>query len=116
MAPVVTVEQVSGMNPAVIVGASSTTSAEEFKSTWAIRPAVAAVKAQRLVYVDDESLQRPTPRSVEGIARLCAAVDEMRPQLAAAEPAPAVRPAPAAAAPAPAPSPPPAQRPSQYGM
>ena len=123
MAPVVTVEDVNGMNPWVIIGAGSSNTAEEFQAEWAIRPAIAAVQAKRLIYIDEESLQRPTPRTPENLSRLCAALDPMRPQLAGPALVPSTRleaPPPAGAAPQPLPpeqpKPAPGSRPSQYGM
>jgi iron complex transport system substrate-binding protein len=140
-APKITWEALNSKNPYVILGAGSASSPDEFRSNWALRPALAAVKAQRLVYVDDDSIQRPTPRTPEGIARLCDALDRVRTawtegaaqpgaEAQSPRPAPAApstsRPAaarpPAAAVPAPAaprdpdPEPSKPRPPAQYGM
>ena len=99
VAPAVTWEELYQRNPNVIIGAGSASGAEEFRSNWTPRQALTAVKADRLIFLDIETIQRPTVRTPDGIAELCAALDKMRP-------AP--------------PPPPPAQRsadrPSQYGL
>ncbi len=77
-APTVTIEALASKNPYLIVGAGSASSAEEFRSNWAMRAALAAVKAQRMVYIDQDAIQRPSPRSPEAIERLCEAIDRVR--------------------------------------
>src|SRR5690606_16741393 len=62
----------------VILGAGSATDEQEFLDNWEVRTNLNAVKAQRLVFIGDDSIQRPTPRSPEGIARLCEALDKVR--------------------------------------
>lgn len=115
VAPVVSWEDVYEKNPQVIVGAGSAASEREFRDNWLLRPALEAVKLDRLVYVGADTIQRPTTRTPEGIAELCAGLDKVRVGALAA-PAPAQ----AAAAPAkPAQAPAPAQpvrRGSQFGL
>ncbi len=96
-APQVTWEEVYERNPYTVIGAGSASNEEEFKSNWNVRQALSAVKADRLVYVDADSFMRPTPRTPDGIALLCAGLDKVRP----AAPREAARSQ---------------QRPSQYGM
>ncbi len=96
-APQVTWEEVYEKNPYAVVGAGSASSEDEFKSNWTVRQALAAVKANRLVFVDADSFMRPTPRTPDGIALLCAGLDKIRP----AAPREAARSR---------------ERPSQYGM
>ena len=95
-APQVTWEEIYERDPYAVVGAGSASSEQEFRANWTVRQALAAVKADRLVFVDADSFMRPTPRTPDGIAQLCAALDKVRPA-APKEPARA-------------------QRPSQYGM
>jgi iron complex transport system substrate-binding protein len=97
-APQVTIDELYEKDPYVIVGAGSATNAEEFRSNWTVRQGLKAVKDNRLIFVDSEAFQRPTPRTPDGIAQLCSALDTVRPQA----PRQAQPPAP--------------QRPSQYGM
>jgi iron complex transport system substrate-binding protein len=140
-APKVTWEALQTKNPYVIIGAGSASNKAEFRANWALRSGLMAVKAERLVYVDHESIQRPSPRSPEGIAQLCEELDKVRAGwTASADPEPAAEtarvlpdmvprvPAPAAARPVAAPTTPAAvatpkpatpakpRRPSQYGM
>lgn len=79
VAPVVSWEEVYLRNPAVIVGIGSGTTEPEFRANWGIRDTLSAVKGQRLIYVDPDRLQRPTARTPDGIAQLCAALDRVRP-------------------------------------
>jgi iron complex transport system substrate-binding protein len=78
VAPVVSWEQVYARDPDVVVGASSAANAEEFRSNWRTRGTLAAVKANRLVFVDADRIQRLTARTPDGIAALCAAIDRVR--------------------------------------
>jgi iron complex transport system substrate-binding protein len=102
-APQVEIQELYQKDPYVIVGAGSATNLDEFRSNWNVRQGLTAVKNDRLVFVDSDAFQRPTPRTPEGIAQLCTALDTVRPKGPAqqqASPQPAV----------------PGQRPSQYGM
>ena len=102
-APEVSIEELYEKNPYVIVGAGSATNVDEFRSNWTVRQGLRAVKENRLVFIDSDAFQRPTPRTPEGIAELCKALDQVRP----APPRQAQQPAAPAAT---------QQRPSQYGM
>jgi iron complex transport system substrate-binding protein len=77
VAPVVSWEQVYARDPDVVVGASSAASAEEFRANWRSRGTLAAVKAERLVFVDADRIQRLTARTPDGIAALCAGIDSV---------------------------------------
>jgi hypothetical protein len=61
------------------VGASSAASAAEFRDNWRVRSTLDAVKADRLVFVDADRIQRLTARTPDGVAALCAAIDRVRP-------------------------------------
>jgi iron complex transport system substrate-binding protein len=80
VAPLVSWEQVYARDPEVIVGAGSAANAEEFRANWRIRDTLAAVKADRLVFVEADTIQRPTTRTPDGIARLCDRLDRVRPR------------------------------------
>jgi iron complex transport system substrate-binding protein len=80
VAPLVSWEQVYARDPEVIVGAGSAANAEEFRVNWRIRDTLAAVKAGRLVFVEADTIQRPTTRTPEGIATLCDRLDRVRPR------------------------------------
>ena len=78
VAPLVSWEQVYARDPEVIVGAGSAASADEFRANWRNRGTLAAVKAGRLLFVAPDTIQRPTARTPEGIARLCEGLDRLR--------------------------------------
>jgi iron complex transport system substrate-binding protein len=78
VAPVVSWEQVYRRDPEVIVGMSSGTSAEEFRAGWKAHATLSAVKANRLVHVHPDRLQRQTARTPDGIAELCEGLDRVR--------------------------------------
>jgi iron complex transport system substrate-binding protein len=78
IAPPLDWELVYRRDPRAIVGMGAPDRRGEFESRWALRPALAAVRAQRLVYVDADLLQRPTLRLAEGTAALCAGLDRVR--------------------------------------
>jgi iron complex transport system substrate-binding protein len=77
-APKVTWEQVQSKNPMVIVGAGSASSLHEFRANWQLRQTMAAVRDERLLFVTDDKISRLTPRTPEGIAKLCAELDNVR--------------------------------------
>ena len=78
VAPVVPWELLYARDPRVIVGAGSAMSAASFHSDWALRPTLAAVREKRLLFIDADTIQRPTLRLAEGVAQLCAGLDRMR--------------------------------------
>lgn len=77
-APKVSWEAVQSKNPVVIVGAGSASSLGEFRANWQMRQSLAAVKAERLLFVTDDTVSRLTPRTPDGIARLCTEFDQLR--------------------------------------
>jgi iron complex transport system substrate-binding protein len=99
-APQIEMDELYAKDPYVIVGAGSATNLDEFRSNWSVRPGLSAVKDNRLLFIDTDTFQRPTPRTPEAIAQLCAALDTVRP----------------ASPRQPVPVPASTQRPSQYGM
>jgi len=78
IAPQLDWELVYRRDPRVIVGMGEADTRAQFESRWALRPALSAVRAKRLVYVDADLLQRPTLRLAEGVARLCEGIDRVR--------------------------------------
>ena len=77
-APKVTWEEVQSKNPMVIVGAGSASSLGEFRANWQLRQTMAAVRDERLLFVTDDNISRLTPRTPDGIAKLCADLDNVR--------------------------------------
>ena len=78
VAPVVPWELLYARDPRVIVGAGSAMSAASFHSDWALRPTLAAVREKRLLFIDADTIQRPTLRLADGVAQLCAGLDRLR--------------------------------------
>jgi iron complex transport system substrate-binding protein len=77
-APKVSFEDLATKDPWVIVGSGSASGPAEFRANWEKRPSLSAVKANRLLYVIDDTIIRPGPRTPEGIANLCAEMDGIR--------------------------------------
>jgi iron complex transport system substrate-binding protein len=65
-------------DPPVIVGAGSASSEGDFRANWNERATLSAVKAARLLWVDADTIQRPTTRTPEGVSRLCRVLDAVR--------------------------------------
>jgi len=78
VAPLVSWEQLYERDPRAIVGAGSAANADEFRANWKSRATLKAVKEGRLVFVDADTIQRPTVRVAEGVAQLCAGLDRVR--------------------------------------
>ena len=78
VAPQVSWEEVYERDPFVIIGAGSAPGEQEFRGNWKARGTLSAVKAGRLVYVDADTIQRPTTRTPEGIRQLCERLDAVR--------------------------------------
>lgn len=89
VAPTVEWEDLYARNPSVIVGAGSAQDETEFRSNWEIRPGLEAVKENRLVYIANDALLRPSTRVITGIEELCTGLDKFRPKPAPPRPAPA---------------------------
>jgi len=71
LSPVVSREAVLQRAPAVIVGGND---APDMRRTWQSFASLPAVKNNAFVSVDADLLHRPTPRLIEGVAGLCAAI------------------------------------------
>ena len=69
--PVVSREAVLRRAPALIVGGND---APDLRQTWQSFASLPAVKNNAFVSVDADLLHRPTPRLIEGVAGLCAAI------------------------------------------
>ncbi len=78
VAPQVTWEELFARNPDAIVGTGPAQGESGFRSAWAGRTGLEAVRLGRLGYVASRALGRPSARVVEGIEALCLAVDRMR--------------------------------------
>jgi iron complex transport system substrate-binding protein len=75
LSPVVSREAVLRRAPALIVSGSD---APDLRRQWQRFASLPAVKNDAFVRVDADLLHRPTPRLIEGVAELCAAVAPYR--------------------------------------
>ena len=80
VAPTIEWEDLYAKNPSVIVGAGSAADEKEFRDNWTIRAGLDAVRENRLVYVANDALQRPSTRVLSGIEDLCKGLDAFRPK------------------------------------
>lgn len=71
LSPVVSREAVLKRTPALIVGGND---APDLRRLWQSFASLPAVKNNAFVSVDADLLHRPTPRLLEGVAGLCAAI------------------------------------------
>jgi iron complex transport system substrate-binding protein len=65
-------------DPDVVVGGGSAGDRAPFEANWRERPTLSAVKSGRLLYVDPDTIQRPSLRIVEGVRQLCEGLDGFR--------------------------------------
>ena len=78
VAPLVSWEEVYRRDPPVVIGAGSRDGEERFRANWRVRGALAAVRNGRLVFVEADTLQRPTLRLADGVTQLCEGIDRAR--------------------------------------
>lgn len=78
VAPVVSWELVYARDPQAIVGAGSADAAAAFRERWKARPTLAAVKHDRLVFINPDTIQRPTVRLADGVMELCEGLAKLR--------------------------------------
>jgi len=78
VAPQVSWEELFARNPEAILGTGPEEGEAAFRQSWAGRGGLEAVRRGKLAYVASRALGRPSPRVVEGIEALCAAVDRVR--------------------------------------
>jgi iron complex transport system substrate-binding protein len=78
VAPVIPWELVYARDPAAIVGAGSAASAAAFAANWRERSTLPAVKGGRTLFIEADTIQRPTLRLALGVAQLCAGLDRLR--------------------------------------
>jgi len=71
-------DEVAEANPYVILGVNSANNAQEFQANWTSHYNLAAVQAGRVLYIESETLQRPSLRTLDSIAHLCADLDQVR--------------------------------------
>ncbi len=78
IAPAVSIEAVIAANPEVIVNSASDERNAEQLDAWRRWPAIAAVRDGHLYGIPSDLISRPTPRILDGLERLCEAIDRAR--------------------------------------
>ena len=78
IAPTVNIEAVLRADPQMIIGSGSDDTRPQWLDDWRRWPQLRAVKANALVDVPPDLMQRPTVRMLEGARRVCAAIDDVR--------------------------------------
>lgn len=75
LAPRVELESVLAADPDVIIASGDPLQWEEWRARWQRYPQLSAVKHGRLVFIPADFLHRPGPRLLDGMERLCAALE-----------------------------------------
>lgn len=78
LAPKVTVEAVLAADPEVIVASGMGEARPEWVEHWRQWPTLGAVRQDNLFFIPPDQIQRPTPRLLEGAARLCEQLEAAR--------------------------------------
>ncbi len=78
VAPQVSWEELYARAPDAILGTGPEGGEAAFRRDWAERAGLEAVRRGRLAYLASRALGRPSPRVVEGIEALCAALERLR--------------------------------------
>lgn len=78
LAPAVGIESVLIANPEVIIASGSTADSPAWLQDWRRWPQLNAVRHERLVTIPPDIVQRPTPRFLDGVEAICAALDRAR--------------------------------------
>jgi iron complex transport system substrate-binding protein len=72
IAPTVSIEAVLIRNPQVIVVHDEAQRAKEWIGSWQRFPQLRAVREQRFIILNADAINRPTPRMIDEIGKLCA--------------------------------------------
>ncbi len=81
-APVVDWEAVVAADPQLVIGSGRGEESPDWVAAWMRWPAVSAVAAGAIRWVDPDLVQRPTPRLLDGVEAICRQMDEARRALA----------------------------------
>lgn len=78
LTPIVSLESVIAARPEVVLGGSSATTPGEFTAPWVRDAGYAGLRDVRAMYVDPDTIQRQTPRIVQGAHTVCAHLEALR--------------------------------------
>jgi iron complex transport system substrate-binding protein len=78
LAPTVAVEPVLAANPQVIIASSSEGEAPQWLNDWRQWTALDAVRYDNLFHVDADTINRHTPRILQGVEQMCEALNIAR--------------------------------------
>lgn len=78
LAPMISVESVLAADPEIIVASGSGAEHPRWLDDWRRWPMLTAVRRDQLLAIPPDLVQRPTPRFLEGMEQLCAALDRAR--------------------------------------
>jgi len=78
LTPVVSLEAVMLRRPQVILGGGSAVSANELAALWRKHVHLAGLRDLPALHIDPDSIQRQTPRVIQGAAEVCAHLDTVR--------------------------------------
>lgn len=78
IAPEVSLESVIAKDPQAIIGAGSAQDEKAFRANWSRFGSLRAVKSGALIYLNPDTIQRQTPRLLEGVKALCAGLETVR--------------------------------------
>ncbi len=74
----VDLEAVLAANPEVILASDTAAPESQWRTYWQRWPSLSAVAHGHLFQLSADLLHRPTPRMLQGVARLCAILDQVR--------------------------------------
>ncbi|MDX5444699.1 MAG: cobalamin-binding protein [Zoogloeaceae bacterium] len=78
LAPAIGIESVLLADPEVIIASGSAADSPSWLQDWRRWPQLAAVRNDRLVAIPPDIVQRPTPRFLDGVEAICAALKQAR--------------------------------------
>ncbi len=78
LTPVVSLESVIAAQPDVVLGGSSATTPREFAAPWLRDAAYPGLGHLRVMYVDPDTIQRQTPRILQGAEAVCEHLEAVR--------------------------------------
>lgn len=78
LAPTISIESVLAANPDVILASGADADRPEWLDDWKRWPELAAVGSDSLYAIPPDILQRPTPRFIDGVEAVCAALERTR--------------------------------------